>query len=142
MESLEQFMSFSAFIFVVSSMTGMFWLSYNVLFVTKHGYVHYLSCMAGEIFLCSIIGMVIVSASSANRAADVAKEAVLSLPGRIPQYYNELKVILRKDFKDNICLTLWKLYEIDRSLILCALGVLMNYGILIATLGTVSSINK
>ncbi|GFR25251.1 hypothetical protein TNCT_312031 [Trichonephila clavata] len=88
---------------------------------------------------CSIIGIVLISASSANRAADVAKEAVLSLPGRIPQYYNELKIILRKDCKHNVCLTLCKLYKIDRSLILCALGVLMNYGILIATLGTVSS---
>ncbi|GFR13595.1 uncharacterized protein TNCT_498721 [Trichonephila clavata] len=120
-------------------MTAMFFLSYNVLFVPNPGYAHYLSCIAGEIFQCSIIGMVILSASSVNKAADVAKEAVLSLPGRIPQYYNELKVILRKDCKQNVCLTLWKLYKIDRSLILCALGVLMNYGFLIATLGTVSS---
>ncbi|GFY37601.1 uncharacterized protein TNIN_265121 [Trichonephila inaurata madagascariensis] len=120
-------------------MTGLFFLSYNVLFLTKHGYAHYLSCMAGEIFQCSIIGMVILSASSANRAADVVKEAVMSLPGRIPEYHNELKVILRKEYKQNVCLTLWKLYKIDRSLILSALGVLMNYGFLIATLGTVSS---
>ncbi|GFY47000.1 uncharacterized protein TNIN_11331 [Trichonephila inaurata madagascariensis] len=123
-------------------MTGLFWLSYNVLFVTKHGYMHYLSCMAGELFQSSTIGMVILSASSANTASEVAKEAVLSLPGRIPQYYNELKVILRKDCKQNVCLTIWKLYKIDRSVILCALGVLMNYGFLIATLGTVSSQTK
>ncbi|GFQ88244.1 integrase catalytic domain-containing protein, partial [Trichonephila clavata] len=115
-------------------MTGMFWLSYNVLFVTRHGYVHYISCTSGVMFLCSIIGMVIISASDSNTAADGAKEAVMSLPGMIPQYYNGLKVILRKDCKKSVCLTLWKLYKNDRSLIFCALGVLMNYGILIATL--------
>ncbi|GFQ96647.1 hypothetical protein TNCT_143441 [Trichonephila clavata] len=91
--------------------------------------------MTAELFHCSIIGMVIISAADANTAADVAKEAVMSLPGKIPQYYNELKIILRKDCKQNVCLTLWKMYKIDKSLIIYVLGVLMNYGILIATLG-------
>ncbi|GFY69406.1 hypothetical protein TNIN_334701 [Trichonephila inaurata madagascariensis] len=95
--------------------------------------------MVGEMYNCSIIAMVILSASSANTAADVAKEAVISLPGKVPQYYNELKTILRKDCKQNVSLTVWKLYKIDRSLIPCALGVLLNYGILIATLGTVNN---
>ncbi|GFT43278.1 uncharacterized protein TNCV_2521231 [Trichonephila clavipes] len=117
----------------------MFWLSYRVIFVTKNGYEHYLSSMFGEIYYCSLIGMVILSASSANTAADVAKESVMSLPGKISQHYNELKAILRKDCKQNACLTVWKLYKIDRTLIISALGVLMSYGILIATLGTVNS---
>ncbi|GFS63713.1 uncharacterized protein TNIN_485581 [Trichonephila inaurata madagascariensis] len=139
MESLEHFMCFSAFILIVNGMTGIFWLSYSVIFLTIDGYRHYMSCMAAEVFHCFIIGMVIISASDANTAADVAKEAVMSLPGKIPQYYTELKAILRKDCKQNVNLTLWKMYKIDRSLIICALGVLMNYGILIATLGTVST---
>ncbi|GFY75501.1 uncharacterized protein TNIN_244241 [Trichonephila inaurata madagascariensis] len=110
-----------------------------MIFVIEGSYLHYIGPMAGEMFQSSIFGMVIMSASSANRAIDVAKEAVISLPGKIPQYYNELKVILRKDCKHNICLTLWKIYKIDRSLIISALGVLMSYGFLIATLGTISS---
>ncbi|GFW17731.1 uncharacterized protein TNCV_2652881 [Trichonephila clavipes] len=108
----------------------------NVKETCEYDYLHYLSRMAAAMFHCFIIGMVIISASDANTAADVAKEAVLSLPGKIPHYYNELKIILKKDCKQNVSLTLWKMYKIDRSLILCALGVLMNYGILIATLGT------
>ncbi|GFT43277.1 uncharacterized protein TNCV_2521221 [Trichonephila clavipes] len=110
-----------------------------MIFTTKNDYLHYLSSVAGEMFQCSIIGMMIISASSATRAIEIAKEAVMSLPGRIPQYYNELKVILRKYCKQNVCLTLWKLYKIDRSLIISAFGVLMSYGFLIATLGTVST---
>ncbi|GFY46996.1 hypothetical protein TNIN_11291 [Trichonephila inaurata madagascariensis] len=119
----------------------MFWLSYNVIFVTQDGYLHYLSCMVGELFHYSIIGLVIISASSADRAVKVAKEAVMTLPVRISQYYNELKVILRKNSKENICLTLWKAYKIDTSLIISALGVVMSYGFLIAISGTVSSHN-
>ncbi|GFY47001.1 uncharacterized protein TNIN_11341 [Trichonephila inaurata madagascariensis] len=140
METLEHFMSSSAFILVLSSMTGLFWFSYDMIFAIKKDYLHYLNSMTGEMFQSSMFVMVIISASSANTAADVAKEAVMSLPGRIPQYYSELKVILRKDCKQNICLTLWKIYKIDRSLIISALGVLMSYGVLIATLGTVSTL--
>ncbi|GFS51555.1 hypothetical protein TNIN_41121 [Trichonephila inaurata madagascariensis] len=105
----------------------------------RDGYLYYINCTVGEIFHFSILGMLIISASSANAAVDVAKEAVLSFPGKIPQYYNELKVILRKDCKQSVCLTLWKIYKIDRSLIISAVGVVMSYGFLIATLGTVSS---
>ncbi|GFW17732.1 hypothetical protein TNCV_2652891 [Trichonephila clavipes] len=54
-----------------------------------------------ELFHCSIIGMLIISAS-VNKAADVAKEAVMSLPGKIPQNYNELKIILRKDLPSRL----------------------------------------
>ncbi|GFY46997.1 hypothetical protein TNIN_11301 [Trichonephila inaurata madagascariensis] len=96
MESLEHFLCFSVFLSVVCSMTGMFWLSYKLIFVIKNGYVHYLSSIIGEMYYCSIIATVILSASSANTAAEVAKEAVMSLPGRIPQYYNELKALLRE----------------------------------------------
>ncbi|GFY69409.1 uncharacterized protein TNIN_334731 [Trichonephila inaurata madagascariensis] len=110
-----------------------------ILLYATDGYRNYIGSMAGEMFQLSIFGMVILSASSANRAADVAKEAVMSLPGRIPEYHNELKVILRKECKQNVCLTLWKIYKIDKSLIISALGVLMSYGFLIATFGTISS---
>ncbi|GFY46994.1 uncharacterized protein TNIN_11271 [Trichonephila inaurata madagascariensis] len=139
MESLEHFLCFSVFLSVVCSMTGMFWLSYKLIFVTKNGYVHFLSSIIGEMYYCSIIAIVILSASSANTAAEVAKEAVMSLPGRIPQYYNELKAILRKDCKQTVTLTVWKLYKIDRTLFISVLGVLVSYGILIATLGSVNS---
>ncbi|GFV39522.1 uncharacterized protein TNCV_1367631 [Trichonephila clavipes] len=139
MVTLEHFMSSSAFLVVMGSMTGLFWFSYKMIFFIKDGYQNYIGLMAGEMFQLSIFGMMIISASSVNRAADVAKEAVMSLPGRVPQYYNELKVILRKECKQNVCLTLWKIYKIDNSLIISALGVLMSYGFLIATFGTISS---
>ncbi|GFU13533.1 uncharacterized protein NPIL_435331 [Nephila pilipes] len=137
MESLEHFMCSSAFVMVVSSMTGMFYMGYNMIFIPKDGYIDYLCYLSGGLFLFSIIAIIIASASAANRGAELAKEAVMSLPGIFPKCYNELKVILRKDCKQQLFLTLWNMYKIDRSLIITAMGVLANYGILVATLGTV-----
>ncbi|GFU16759.1 uncharacterized protein NPIL_457451 [Nephila pilipes] len=138
MESLEYFMCSSAFIMVVSTMTGLFYMSYNLIFTPKYDYRDYMCYLCGGMYHCSIIGIVIVSASAANSAAEGAKEAVMSLPGMFPKCYNELKVILIKDCKQQVCLTLWKIYKIDRSLIITAMGAQVNYGILVATLGTVS----
>ncbi|GFT33495.1 uncharacterized protein NPIL_668881 [Nephila pilipes] len=131
-------MSSSAFVIVVSSMTGMFYMGYNMIFIPKDGYVDYLCYISGGLFHFSIMGIIIVSASAANKASELAKETVMSLPGIFPKCYNELKAILRKDCKQQVCLTLWNIYKIDRSLIITAMGVLINYGILLATLGTVS----
>ncbi|GFS41881.1 uncharacterized protein NPIL_599781 [Nephila pilipes] len=136
MESLEHFMCSSAFVIVVSTMTGLFYMCYSLIFIPKYGYIDYLCYVSGGMYNCSIIGIVIVSASIANKAAEVSKEAVMSLPGIFPKYYNELKAILRKNCKQQVCLTLWNIYIIDRSLIITAIGVLVNYGIIVATLGT------
>ncbi|GFU13519.1 uncharacterized protein NPIL_435261 [Nephila pilipes] len=138
MESLEYFMCFSAFIIVVSTMTGLFYMSYSLIFIPKYGCIDYLCYLGGGLFHFSIIGIVLVSGSSANRAAELTKEAIMSLPGMFQKSYNELKVILRKNCKQQVCLTLWKIYKIDRSLIITAMGTLMNYGILVATIGSVS----
>ncbi|GFT33507.1 uncharacterized protein NPIL_668931 [Nephila pilipes] len=141
-ESLEHFMCSLAFVIVVSTMTGLFHMGYSMIFISKDGCIDYLCYLGGGLFHFSIIGTVLVSGSSANTGAEGAKEAVMSLPGIFPKWYNELKAILRKDCKQKPCLTLWKIYKIDRSLIITAMGVLMNYGILIATLGTVSRCNE
>ncbi|GFS41878.1 uncharacterized protein NPIL_599771 [Nephila pilipes] len=141
-ESLEHFMCSSAFVIVVSTMTGLFYMSYSLIFIPKDGYIDYLCYLCGGLFHFSTIGIVIVSASAANRAAEVTSEAVLTLPGIFPKCYNELKAILRKNCKQKPCLTLWKIYKIDRSLIITAMGVLMNYGILVATLGSISRCNE
>ncbi|GFX53056.1 hypothetical protein TNCV_1655151 [Trichonephila clavipes] len=79
--------------------------------------------------------MLILPASAANSAFIAAKEAVQSLPWKIPQYHTKLKVIIRSECMADISLTLWKTYKIKRSLIFSALGTLVTYGMLLATLG-------
>ncbi|GFY41944.1 uncharacterized protein TNIN_451651 [Trichonephila inaurata madagascariensis] len=121
MQSLENFMCFPAFTLVVSSMTGMFWSSYKVIFVTNKTNNSDLHISAARLQKCSCNHWnLILSASSANTAAEVAKLFCL-FPGKIP-LSKQLKVILRKDSKKNICLTLWKVYKIDETLIISAVA--------------------
>ncbi|GIZ04642.1 hypothetical protein CEXT_164861 [Caerostris extrusa] len=39
-------------------------------------------------------------------------------------------------------LTLWKIYRIDKSLLISAIGTLISYGILVGTLGSVQNSNN
>ncbi|GFU33342.1 uncharacterized protein NPIL_173891 [Nephila pilipes] len=137
MESLEDCMCFSVFALVLYSVIGLFWMCYAVIFIFMEGYQYYLCAFIGQVFYSVVIGMVIFPASAANNASYAAKEAVRSLPGRIPKHYKKIKIILRRECKQRFALTLGRAYKIDKSLLLSILGVLMNYGILVATLGTV-----
>ncbi|GFU52613.1 uncharacterized protein NPIL_36261 [Nephila pilipes] len=137
MESLEDCMCVSVFALVVCSVVGLFWMSYGMVFVFMEGYQYYLCAFIGQVFYSVVIGMVIFPASAANSASYATQEAVRSLPGRIPKHYSDIKIILRREYKQGIALTLGRIYEIDKSLLISMIGVLMNYGILVATLGTV-----
>ncbi|GIY91005.1 uncharacterized protein CDAR_550201 [Caerostris darwini] len=76
--------------------------------------------------------------AAVNRIAEVAKDVIISCPGWYPNHYNEVKACVRTRFKQKkSALTLWKIYNIDKSLLISAVGSLVTYGILIGTLGTV-----
>ncbi|GFR31494.1 uncharacterized protein TNCT_429971 [Trichonephila clavata] len=139
MESLDDHFCYTAFVNVVFSMFGLFWINFNTMSVPKEGYLDYLCPFNGEMLYVASIGMIVFSASGANEAFSIAKQAVLSLPGKVPRHYQNLKVMLRKECKRDIALTLWKTYAIHRSLFISAIGTLVTYGILVATLGTVNS---
>ncbi|GFV43390.1 uncharacterized protein TNCV_886281 [Trichonephila clavipes] len=139
MESLDDHFCFAAFVNVVFSMIGLFWINFTMMSVPKEGYLDYLGLFVGQMFYLAPFGIIILSASGANKAFSVAKEDVLSLPGKIPQHYKKLKIILRSECKRDIELTLWQTYTIHRSLFVSAIGALVTYGILVATLGTVNS---
>ncbi|GFR11990.1 uncharacterized protein TNCT_695821 [Trichonephila clavata] len=139
MESLDDYFCYTAFVNVVFSMFGLFWINFSLMSAPKEGYLDYICPFNGEMFYLSSIGMIVLSGSAANEAFSKAKEAVLSLPGKVPQHYKNLKIILRSECKRDIKLTLWKTYTIHRSLFISTIGTLVTYGILVATLGTVNS---
>ncbi|GFT45780.1 uncharacterized protein TNCV_2008351 [Trichonephila clavipes] len=95
----------------------------------------YLHAFFGEIGIFVPVGMVILSASTANHAFFTAREALQSLPWKIPQYRDKLKEMIRSECMRGVSLTLWKVYKIERSLIFSAMGTLVTYGMLMATLG-------
>ncbi|GFX53083.1 uncharacterized protein TNCV_1655421 [Trichonephila clavipes] len=134
MESLDDHFCYTAFVNVVFSMFGLFWINLNMMHVPKESYLDYFCPFIGEMFYLASIGIIVLSASGANEAFSKAKEAVLSLPGKVPRHYQNLKIILRRECKSDIRLTLWKTYTIHRSLFISAIGTLVTYGILVTTL--------
>ncbi|GBN73401.1 hypothetical protein AVEN_219675-1 [Araneus ventricosus] len=86
-----------------------------------------------------LLSIIILPAASVNNAMKEAKDIITSLPGWFPEHYMDLKLRIRRKFKKTTGLTLWKIYVIDKSLLLSLLGTLVTYGILIGTLGTVRS---
>ncbi|GIY51102.1 uncharacterized protein CDAR_498341 [Caerostris darwini] len=137
--SLDDHFSYSAFVTVLSSMAGIFRASFVLLFEGEKNpmtLIYY--AIAGLLYLAVFLST-ILSASAATQEGRIAKELIVSLPGKFPSHYKELKVTLRKHFKREVVLTLWKMYTIERSILISALGTLVTYGILIATLGNVGN---
>ncbi|GFQ95776.1 uncharacterized protein TNCT_205271 [Trichonephila clavata] len=133
LKSLDDYLSFSAFVIVVSSLAGLFYVNFGINFLYVGDVIHFLSA---EIWFSTLVCMIILSASAVNSASLAAKEAIYSLPGKIPRYYYELDVIIRSDCMRDVSLNLWKIYKIDRSLLLSALGTLITYGMLLVTMGS------
>ncbi|CAL1286889.1 unnamed protein product [Larinioides sclopetarius] len=135
--ALDDQISYAAFITVLSSLAGIFRASFVLIFETKISSmtsIYYSS--AGLLYLAVFLSATL-SASFATQEGGIARDLVESLPGKFPVHYKELKVLLRKYSKREVVLTLWKMYTIERSILLSASGTLVTYGILIATLGNV-----
>ncbi|GFT24908.1 uncharacterized protein NPIL_473911 [Nephila pilipes] len=131
MKSLDDYLSFSAFVILLSSMSGLFHLNFHLWTLSEDDYLH---TLVGEIYLSVSFAVVILSASAANNAFLAAKEAICSLPWKIPYYYKEVKIVIWSECARDVSLTLWKTYKIERSLIFSAIGTLVTYGILLGSL--------
>ncbi|GFU36606.1 uncharacterized protein NPIL_605091 [Nephila pilipes] len=132
MKSLDDYLSFSAFVIMLSSMSGLFHLNFHLLILSEDGYLH---TLVGEIYFSVSVALVILSASATNSAFVTAKEAIFSLPWKIPQYHKEIRLVIWSECARDVSLTLWKTYKIEQSLIFSAIGTLVTYGILLGNLG-------
>ncbi|GFY78588.1 hypothetical protein TNIN_182751 [Trichonephila inaurata madagascariensis] len=94
LKSLDDNLSFSAFVIVLSSLAGLSYVNFGIHFHCVGDVLHFLTA---EIWFSVLVFMIILSASAANSASKAAKEAIYSLPGKMPRYYHELEVIIRSD---------------------------------------------
>ncbi|GFR15708.1 uncharacterized protein TNCT_515011 [Trichonephila clavata] len=131
MKSLDDYLSFSAFVIVLSGLLGLFFINFELIYVPGD----YLQAFFGEIWFLVSVCMIILPASSTNSAFFTAKETIQSLPWKIPQYSTNLKGMIRSECTKDVSLTLWKVYKVKRSLIFSAMGTLVTYGMLLATQG-------
>ncbi|GFR02827.1 uncharacterized protein TNCT_232961 [Trichonephila clavata] len=135
---MDDFLSYPVFIHVLGNMAGLFWSSYAIIFIPTDDYLAYIYLIVACLLYWKWLLMIMLPASSANKAAKNARDIILSLPGWFPQHHRKLKLAVRREFKQTkYALTLWKTYLINRSILISALGTLITYGIIIATFGSV-----
>ncbi|GBO31410.1 hypothetical protein AVEN_89493-1 [Araneus ventricosus] len=139
LSNIDDIFSYTVFVLVVSSMAGLFRTIYSLIFLLGTHFEFSTLYWFSGIYYSIVLLSVIFSASEAVQAGKLARELIVSLPGFLPLRYEELKKMVRRNFKREIVLTLWKTYTIDRSLLFSSFGALVTYGILIATLGNVQS---
>ncbi|GFY74934.1 uncharacterized protein TNIN_120201 [Trichonephila inaurata madagascariensis] len=133
---MDDFLSYPVFIHVLGNMAGLFWSSYAIVFIPTDDILAYIYLIVPCLLYWTFLLMLMLPASSANKATKNARDIILSLPGWFPQHHRKLKLAVRRKFKQTEY-TLGKTYLINRSMLISALGTLFTYGIIIATFGSV-----
>ncbi|GBM03262.1 hypothetical protein AVEN_142550-1 [Araneus ventricosus] len=120
--------------FVLSNMFRLSWSVYGMIFYKEYNiWVKVFSiCLAIQNF--QILFIAIISAALTKEAANSAREEKLSLLIWFSQDDMTSKKQVRQRFKKKAALTLWKIYVIDKSLVVSALGTLITYGFLMGSL--------
>ncbi|GFY67262.1 uncharacterized protein TNIN_439311 [Trichonephila inaurata madagascariensis] len=114
-------------------MIELFWGGYRLAFHKHMGneYFSSLMCTLGCYFTFQLL--IMVSASRTNEMAKKVQNTLQCLKYRFSRDLRETK--LQEVCTKESNLTLWKIYVVDRSLLITSFGTLLTYGILIGTLG-------
>ncbi|GFS41912.1 uncharacterized protein TNIN_68911 [Trichonephila inaurata madagascariensis] len=114
-------------------MIELFWTGYRLAFrkyITNKYVVGHVCTLCYNLTFQLLI---MISASMTNEMAKKAKDTLQCLKYRFSRDLRKTKLqeVLTKENN----LTLWKIYVVDRSLLITSFGTLLTYGILIGTLG-------
>ncbi|GBO40163.1 hypothetical protein AVEN_73136-1 [Araneus ventricosus] len=131
MNCLEDTFSSSVFLETVMSMVGMFRAGYIVAFLSTVRLDYLPQLLFGIVGFVHQL-LIIISASSANEKAALTMK---SLSCRIPESETDLRFKLRRISGEHKSLSVWKIYVLDRSLVVTSVGTLVTYGMLIGTIG-------
>ncbi|GIX93765.1 uncharacterized protein CDAR_606331 [Caerostris darwini] len=96
----------------------------------------------GTIYFLVLTLIVILIASSVNKSAELARDAIRCFAERFPLHYNKLNFYSHLQMKQKPSLTLWDIYKIDKSLLISVLGTLITYGCLVGTVGSVQKLKN
>ncbi|GFR22203.1 uncharacterized protein TNCT_451 [Trichonephila clavata] len=140
---VDDVFSYSALVIVVNCMTGLFRVIYSLVFVREICFQNdFYFCFMGFYYLIILLSVISMASETVQFGKHV-QELIVSIPGSFPSHYHELKLLIKiKNVKRKVALTLWKMYAIDRSLVVSALGTFTTYGLLFATLGNVQNQEK
>ncbi|GBN80681.1 hypothetical protein AVEN_204420-1 [Araneus ventricosus] len=129
LESFDKNFSFSFFITILLTMIGIFRCGYSVTFIEDNPTLLNAYLISSMFLYMFFQLLLMISGSITNEAA---KDTSDVLKKRYKKDFKSPK--LEVDFSQN-SLTIWKIYILDRSLIVASFGTLLTFGILLGTLG-------
>ncbi|GFR10062.1 uncharacterized protein TNCT_534451 [Trichonephila clavata] len=134
--------SFLAFVTIVSSMTGLFWRGYSFAFHSNASREGVLVMICSTMLYLSFQLQIMISASTTNELSRKIRSIVKNVALQISSKCQTLGLILRRNSYQHFTLTLWKIYAVDKALIISTLGTLLTYGMLLGTLGKALNFEK
>ncbi|GFS33359.1 uncharacterized protein NPIL_428391 [Nephila pilipes] len=134
-ERMDKEFSLPVCLIVLMCMIGVFWGGYRVVFQKNMTTENLLPLLYCAIFYSFLLILIISSAALTNESINETKTFMHSLKCKIPLLFQEIDLNCTRNVLHSSSLTLWKIYEIDRSLLFSCIGALLTYGILIGTLG-------
>ncbi|GBN99163.1 hypothetical protein AVEN_198638-1 [Araneus ventricosus] len=129
LEYFDKNFSFSFFITILLTMIGIFRCGYSVAFIDDNPTLLNAYSIS-SMFLYMLYQLLLMIAGSITNEATNDTSNVLK--NRYNKDFKSPK--LEVDFSQN-SLTIWKIYKLDRSLIISSFGTLLTFGILLGTLG-------
>ncbi|GFY58269.1 uncharacterized protein TNIN_142831 [Trichonephila inaurata madagascariensis] len=142
MSAMDGEFSFLTFATVVLSMTGLFWRGYSFGFHSNASKEGVLFMICSTILYLSLQLQIMISASTTNELSRKIKSILKNVALQISPKCQALGLILRRNCWQDFTLTLWKIYTVDKALIISTLGTLLTYGMLLGTLGKALSFEK
>ncbi|GFR21717.1 uncharacterized protein TNCT_141591 [Trichonephila clavata] len=128
--------SFLAFVTILINTSGLFWDVYRIMFHKNETTGYVILTLSGISYLVLLIQLMI-SGSASNELANIVKIHIQCLPHKAIENQDQMNIFKKTLLQDN-GLTLWKIYVMDRSLLIVTFGTLLTYGIMLGTLGKTS----
>ncbi|GIY79380.1 uncharacterized protein CDAR_204631 [Caerostris darwini] len=142
MVMMDDFLSLPILVSVVNILASLSWYGYSFAFPPNVNNLTGVFVSIGFLQYSVLLLITLTPAAAVNQVAAMARELVLSLPGWIPKRYSIIKSLICRSCMGKTSLTLWKIYRIENSLLISAIGTLISYGILIGTLESIQSSNN
>ncbi|GFX53076.1 uncharacterized protein TNCV_1655351 [Trichonephila clavipes] len=133
LNNMDSEFSFLVFVTILINTSSLFWNVYRIAFFknTESGYVRF--TLSGIFYLVLLLQLMI-SGCASNELANEVRVLIQCLPRESAENEQSINYFKKTLLQDN-GLTLWKIYVMDRSLVVCLFGSLLSYGIMLGTLG-------
>ncbi|GFR31486.1 uncharacterized protein TNCT_429931 [Trichonephila clavata] len=136
LNDMDSEFSFLAFVTILINTSGLFWDAYRITFHKNETTGYLLFTLSGISYLVLLLQLMF-SGTASNEQANLVKIHIQCLPRKTAEKQDQMNFFKKALLQDN-GLTLWKIYVMDRSLVIGTFGMLLTYGIMLGTLGKTS----